>query len=161
MPYPDPIPGELDWDSLTDAERAFFEDALSRLAVGQVFVHELTFSLPGDVFELVGTSVWVCEFSRFTVSGVRAALGRGYSPTDQDVIIDVNVGSGATPTFASIFTAPEDQPRVPVGLQIGPRVVPTAVSEFVQGDALTIDVDQAGGDSARDLVVSIFGIAHG
>jgi hypothetical protein len=169
--YPDPIPGSP--GDLSPAEQALLDAALLRLAEGAEFPHELVFAMDGDTFALTGSNVWVCEFSAFTILAVRAALGRGYSPTNQPVIIDVNKGSGATPVFTSIFAADADRPRIPVGLQVGPRVTPTAMTadatpmplgELVQGDCLTIDVDQA--DTAepptdQDLTVSIFGIVHG
>jgi hypothetical protein len=128
------------------------------------FPETVVFALEGDVFPLVGTSAWVCEYPQATILGVRAALGRGYTPAEDDIIVDVNVGSGATPTMSSIFTDEADQPRVLVDEQIGARVAPTAVTELVLGDVLTVDVDQAGGgDPAtdRDLIINIHLMAYG
>lgn len=124
----------------------------------------LNFSMPGALFPVVGTSVWVCEYPQMTINGVRACLGRGYSPATQSVIVDVNVGSGATPTMTSIYTVQADQPKIPVGIQVGARAAPTADAELREGDVLTIDIDQTGGGGTptdRDLVISIYGYAYG
>jgi hypothetical protein len=129
---------------------------LSRVSA---FPETITFSMDGDVFAMTGTTVWVCEYPQATIVGVRAALGRGYTPTSRPVIIDVNRGSGANPTMSSIFTAPADRPQIATGVQVGDRVVPTAVTELVEGDVLTIDVaqdDTAQPPTAQDLVVNIY-----
>jgi hypothetical protein len=121
--------------------------------------------MDGNVFALTGTNVWVCEHPQATIAGVRASLGRGYTPTNQAVIVNVKKGSGATPTFASIFAADADRPRIPVGLQVGTKVPPTAITELVEGDCLTVDIDQADTFSspvtAQDLTVSICIYSYG
>lgn len=134
------------------------------LANISAFPETVTFAMDGDTFELTGTNVWVCEYPQATIVGVRASLGRGYVPTNQAVIIDVNKGSGPVPTMTSIFAASADQPRILVGQQIGARVAPTATMELVEGDVLTIDVDQA--DDAnpstdQDLTVNIYLYCYG
>lgn len=134
------------------------------LAAVSAFPFTLNFSMPGDIFPLTGTSVWICEYPQVTIKGVRAALGRGYTAAATEVVVDVNVGAGANPTMTSIFTVTGDQPRVAVGAQVGTRVIPTADSELREGDVLTIDIDQAGGGTTptdRDLVVSVYGYAYG
>ena len=122
------------------------------------------FQVAGTLTAATGTFVWVCEFPQVTIEGVRAALGRGYSPASQPVIVDVNAGDGATPTMTSIFTTTNQQPRIRVGAQIGDRVTPTARVGLSEGDIVTIDIDQAGGGATptdRDLTVSIYMLVHG
>jgi hypothetical protein len=141
-------------------------EAQGRLPLSGVsaFPEIVTFTMDGNVFALTGTNVWVCEHPQATIVAVRASLGRGYMPSNQAVIVNVKKGSGATPTFASIFTADADRPRIPVGLQIGARMPPTAIMELVEGDCLTVDVDQgdtAEPPTAQDLTVSICLYSYG
>lgn len=146
---------------LTDAAEVQGKLPLSSVSA---FPQVVTFAQAGDLAPIAGTSVWVCEFPQATIVGVRASLGRGYAPAADDLIVDVNVGAGATPTMTSIFADSADQPIVPVGLQIGARVAPTADAELVEGDVLTIDIDQVGGGATptdRDLVVNIYLLAYG
>jgi hypothetical protein len=122
------------------------------------------FQVAGTLTAATGTFVWVCEFPQATIQGVRASLGRGYAPASQPVIVDVNVGDGATPTMSSIFTTSGQQPRIRVGAQIGDRVVPTARIGLAEGDIVTVDIDQAGGGATptdRDLTVSVYMLVHG
>ena len=129
---------------------------------GYPFVAE--FSVDGALTAQTGTHVWVCEFPRVAIQAVRASLGRGYTPASQSVIVDVNVGRGATPWMTSLFFSSADQPRVTVGNQVGTRVTPTARTQLAEGDVLTIDIDQAGGGATptdRDLTVTVYGWAYG
>lgn len=122
------------------------------------------FSVDGALTAQTGTHVWVCEFPRVAIQAVRASLGRGYTPASQPVIVDVNVGRGATPWMSSLFFTADDRPRVTVGNQIGTRVVPSARTHLTEGDVLTIDIDQAGGGATptdRDLTVTVYGWAYG
>lgn len=128
------------------------------------FPYILNFTMLGEVFVMQGSSVWICEFPKATIMGVRAALGRGTTPASTNLRVDVNVGSGLNPVMTSIFTADVDKPLVGVGNQIGARVVPTADAELVEGDVLTVDVEVAGGGATptdRDLVVSIYMYVYG
>lgn len=117
------------------------------------------FRVNGTLSVSTGTVVWVCEFPAASIRGVRVSLGRGYAPASQPVIVDVNVGRTATPVMTSIFTSSADRPRVLVGQQIGVRVAPTATTELLEGDVVTIDIDQVGGGATptdRDLVVQLY-----
>lgn len=135
------------------------------LARVSAFPEMVAFSFEGTLSPRQGTSVWVCEYPRATIMGVRASLGRGYSPVATDVVVDVICGTNtATPTFASIFAALADQPRILVGAQIGTRVVPTAKRELLEGEALSIDIETAGGGATpndRDLTVMVYLLVHG
>lgn len=125
------------------------------------FPETITFAMDGDTFALTGTNVWVCEYPQATILGVRASLGRGYTPTTQDVIIDVNKGSGTNPSMTTIFTNQGNRPRIMVGDQIGVRMAPDVI-ELVEGDVITIDIDQADtGSTDQDLSVNIFILAYG
>lgn len=128
------------------------------------FPYIAEFRVSGALSAATGTAVWVSEFPRASIRGVRASLGRGYAPASQPVIVDVNVGRGANPVMASIFATSGDQPRVLAGSQRGTRVVPTARTELVEGDVLTIDIDQAGGGATptdRDLIVQLYMWVYG
>ncbi len=134
------------------------------LAAVSAFPYVAEITVAGTLSAATGTFVWVCEFPQATIQGVRASLGRGYAPATQQVVVDVNIGDGATPTFSSIFASPSDQPRIHVGAQVGERVVPTARPGMSEGDVLTVDIDQAGGGATptdRDLTVSLYMLVHG
>jgi hypothetical protein len=143
---------------LTDAIETQGRAPMSAISA---FPYILNFSLLGEVFVLQGSNVWICEFPKATIIGVRAALGRGLVPVGQDIIIDVNVGSGLNPTMTSIFANQGSQPKILVNNQIGNRVVPNADAELVAGDVLTIDVDQTGGSTAANLVVAVYMYVYG
>ena len=131
------------------------------MAAISAFPYILNFSLLGDLFLLQGSNVWICEFPKATIIGVRAALGRGLSPEGQDVIINVNVGSGLNPIMTSIFASQATQPKILVGNQIGNRVTPDVDTELLAGDVLTIDIDQTGGATAQNLVVAVYMYVYG
>lgn len=137
------------------------------LPMGRVsgFPFIVTFAFVGSlVGTFQGSTVWVNEFPRASIIGVRAALGRGSAPAAQDDIFDINAGWGANPTMASVFDDPADRPRVEVGDQIGARVPATALTELLVGDCLTADLDQAGGGATPtdvDASINVYMIAHG
>jgi hypothetical protein len=151
-------PPQIDLTDMTEVQGTLPMSGVS------AYPYIATFQVAGSLTAATGTFVWVCEFPQATIQGVRASLGRGYSPASQPVIVDVNIGDGATPTFSSIFTASNQQPRVRVGAQIGDRVTPTARVGLSEGDIVTVDIDQAGGGATptdRDLTVSIYMLVHG
>lgn len=127
------------------------------------FPHIVTFSYPGTLSTTIGDSVWVCEAPAATIIGCRASLGRGSVPAATPVLVDVNKGSGATPVYITIYTSQGNRPAVPVGLQRGTRKAPAIVS-LVEGDSLTVDIDQAGGAASptdENLTVHVYMILHG
>lgn len=161
-------------DSITSGgpSKVILTDSLEvqgRLPMGDVsgFPAIITFAQAGVLTPTNGSFVWVCEWPQAQVVGVRIALGRGSKPAVQSVIVDVNKASGhATPTYQSIFN--DDitlMPRIYPQLQIGDRVVPPLASAtLVQGDALTVDIVQAGGGTTPtdyDLTVSVAIIVGG
>lgn len=127
------------------------------------FPVEVRLTIPGTVGVGAGSEIWVCEYPEATILACRANVSLGHPPASTDIIADVNMGSGATPTFSTIFTTQGNRPRVPVGFIRGNRKVPD-VKSLVVGDMLTIDVDQSGAGATptdRDLTVTIYLIAHG
>jgi len=137
----------------------------NRLPIGNVlaFPHVVTFSFSGPVSLVTGTMPWVCEFPVGRIISCRASLGRGYSPAAQSVIVDVIKwnSAAATPSWGTIYPT-STKPRVLVGSQFGTRYVPD-VNTLVAGDALTVDISQAGGGATptdEDLVISIMILAQ-
>lgn len=129
------------------------------------FPTEITFFWPGLLQTAIGSMVWVCEAPNMKILGCRATLGVGYSPNGQNVLIDVNLGSGQSPTpmFSTIYTTQANRPYIVPGAQFGPRMTPN-VQLLVEGDMLTVDIDQAGEGATptdQDLTVTIFGVAYG
>jgi hypothetical protein len=127
------------------------------LASIQAFPFEVTFVFLGPMVAQQGTNVWVCEFTRATIIGVRCALGRGYAPASVPLVADVNKGTSVTPTMTTIFTNTSTRPTIAVGNQIGARATPQVISLLV-GDCLTCDVITPGGGATptdRDLTITI------
>lgn len=124
----------------------------------------VTFEQPGLLNDTTtGTIPWICEFPYATVIACRATLGVGSTPALQDVIVDINKGFGATPTFTTIYTDQAARPRVAVGTTVGARTQP-AVRSLMEGDALTVDIDQVGAGAVPtdvDLIVNIYLIVSG
>lgn len=131
-------------------------DVTGRMPIGgmNAFPFVVTFAIVGQVFVLTGKNAWVCEFPVAHIVGCRAALGLGYLPDALDVIIDVNKGSGLSPTYTTVYTTQANRPKVLVGDQIGARTVPDVVS-LVEGDSLTVDIDQAGGGAGTDFDLTV------
>lgn len=132
------------------------------LANVQAFPFEVTFIFLGPMVTQQGTNVWICEFTRATIIGVRCALGRGYMPASVALVADVNKGTGVTPTYTSIFTNTSTRPTIPVANQIGARAVPQIIS-LLTGDSLTCDVITPGGGATptdRDLTITITMLAQ-
>lgn len=122
-----------------------------------------TFTVSGLVSVTPGTFIWVCPYDEAQIAFVRAYLGVNAAPTAQPVIVDVNkyYASMATPGWTTIFTNQANRPKVLVGDWLGATTVPNILS-LVAGDALSVDVDQAGGGATPgdyNLVVDIVGYA--
>lgn len=141
-------------------------DGRAPLGSVSAFPVDQPFEFTGLVVVHQGTGTWVFPYPKGTIKGVRAVLGRGYTPAATPVIVDVNVSPVAAnpPAYASIFQLAADRPQVPVGAQWGASVVPTALAELVAGDAMTVDIDQAGGGatpSDYDLTVIVYVWVYG
>lgn len=137
-----------------------------RLPMSQVsaFPWAEVFGYRGVVVQHIGTAAWVCPFPQARIQSCRAHLGRGYAPASQQVIVDVNKGTdSATPTYTTIYTTQANRPRIQVGQQIGVPTVPNII-ELVEGESLTVDIDQAGGGASPtdyELVVTIYMYVYG
>ncbi len=97
----------------------------------------------------VHPSTWVATFYG-RVLLTRLVLASGAAPAVDDVIVDIQKGTGVTPSYATIFTDPGDQPTIPVGDQIGSYAYPDPVESFITpGDSLIAVCDQHGGGATR------------
>jgi len=124
---------------------------------GAVLSKQVTFTRPGILAAEAGRYTWLCPYDQAHITSVRAYLGVDSWPAATDVIVDVNKFGGATPTWSTIFTNQANRPRVAVGSQIGDAVVPDVIS-LVEGDLLSVDIDQAGGGATPvdfNLTVSV------
>jgi hypothetical protein len=145
-------PGKID---LTDGA-----SVENRLPLGHVtaFPYTITFNLPGILEVVEGETAWVCPFLSAKIIDCVASLKKGTSPVGQEVIADVNKGSGVNPTYTTIFTTQSSRPSVPVGQQIGDFAAPQIV-DLVRGDSLTVDVDAIDDGATpmdvEDLTVSV------
>jgi hypothetical protein len=133
-------------------------------AVVATYPMVVSFAFPGPLALATGQSVWVNDFASAHVESVRAVLGRGSRPAAQPVIVNVDHGTGATPTYSSIFAAmaTPTYPTVPVGLQMSALVYPGTT--LAMGDSLTVDVTQIGGGATptdHDLIVNIVLLVSG
>lgn len=119
----------------------------------------ITFAQAGTVVAQTGEFIWVCDYDYAQILGCRASLGRSSYPDSTDVIVDVNKYDAqlATPAWATIYTTQANRPKVLVGDFIGTRTVPD-ITELLEGDALSVDIDQSGGGGATDadLIVTVF-----
>ena len=120
-------------------------------------VQVATFAFPGELdFPKVGSFVWICEYERAEILGVRATLGRDSSPSTDPVLVDVNKWDGVA--WTTMFTNQANRASIAVGEQFGVRATPDVV-ELTLGDAMTVDIDQVGGGATPndfDLIVTIY-----
>jgi hypothetical protein len=121
--------------------------------------YAVTFVFSGTLTATSGVSCWVCPFTAATITTVVCSLGRGSHPASQAVVVDVLLGTGATPTYSSIYggTTPNPHPIVSVGQQVGAPAPPN-ITSLVAGNTLSVDVLQAGGGTSptdHDLTVTI------
>lgn len=133
------------------------------LPVGKnIIPTEITFTYAGVLEVGSGDFIWVNEYDKAQIISVRCNLGRGYAPASTDVIVNVQKydAQAATPSWASIFASPGDRPTVSVGAMIGNKVTlgDADTQILLEGDALVVDIDQAGGGATPtdyNLVVTI------
>lgn len=155
--------GEPPYTGLNNPDPVVLTDAAEVVGVlppaNHIQSHPVEFGFPGVVSVVQGTFIWQCPFDRAYIKEVFINLGRGYAPASTDVIVDVNKYDTdiATPSWGTIFTTQANRPRVVVGDTFGAIATPD-VRYLVKGDALTVDVDQAGGGATPtdyDLFVSV------
>lgn len=145
-------PGKIDFTDMANVD--------GYIPVGRVVTpKEITFTFPGTLDSVVeGTFCWTCEYEYAEIVGCRATLGRGSYPASDNVIVDVNIYDGATPSWTSIYTTQSNRPTVLVGNQQGSRSVPD-ITALTVGDMLSVDIDQVGGGATPtdyDLVVTVY-----
>lgn len=117
--------------------------------------HTITFTAPGPVTVGPGTHVWVCDYDQADIVGCRAYLGVDSTPEVDDVIVDVNLlRPGVEGTWVSAYDDGVDRPTVPVGQNVGDPTVPLH-QHLVAGDAVSVDVDQAGGGAGTDQNLTV------
>ncbi len=138
-----------------------------RLPMGAVsgFPFSASFTYAGTLQVNTGKFIWSCDVPKATIISVRAILGVGSSPAATSVIVDINKHalSQATPTTATIFTTQANRPTILVGKLRSSLAIPN-VKELLQGDGLTMDIDQAGGGSTptdENLSVHVLMYAYG
>jgi hypothetical protein len=128
------------------------------------FAHCETFSYPGEIVAMTGSTRWVCPFPQATVIGVQAALGRGSTPDVQSVRVQLIRNPAGTTDYHNVYN-PADLPDIDVGNEIG--VFKPAFydlqKELVAGDSLLVDIVQSGGgvNTDRDLTVVIYMYVYG
>jgi hypothetical protein len=118
-----------------------------------------TFRFPGTLAVGASEQVWIAPVA-CTIQSVQLTLAPGSQPASQPVIVDVLLGSGVNPTYASIYqgATPNPKPEVPVAQQIGSPAVPNVVS-MNAGDSLTCHITQTGGGATptdHDLTVQVY-----
>jgi hypothetical protein len=118
----------------------------------------LTFVFSGTLAPITGVSCWVCPWTAVTIDTVVCSLGRSSTPNAEAVVIDVLKGSGALPTYSSIYggATPNPHPLVSVGQQVGAPAPPN-VTNLAAGDTLSVDILQSGGGTGtdHDLTVTV------
>jgi hypothetical protein len=137
--------------NLTDAA-----EVTGTLPSGRVAVpHIVTFTASGPLEPTPGSFTWVNDFDQADIISVRAYLGIDSTPAATDVVVDVNRYTAGT--WASIFDDGPTRPTIGVGQNIGQPSVPLHAHLNV-GDALSVDIDQAGGGATptdHDLTINI------
>jgi hypothetical protein len=113
----------------------------------QQFLHQVqVFTVPGTLSVGAGASKFYIP-GAITLGNVRASVGT--APTGSDIIIDVNK-NGST-----VFTTQANRPKIYVGQVLVAHSTPD-ITEFVEGDYITVDVDQIGSlNPGQNLTVQI------
>lgn len=139
---------------LTDASEVTGTLPPGRAVVPQI----VTLTEPGTVTAGAATFTWICDYDQADILSVRAYLGVNSVPASTDVIVDVNaLRPAVSGSWISIFDDGPNRPTIPVGETASDASTPTH-QHLVAGDAVTFDVDQAGGGATptdHDLTVSL------
>lgn len=165
----EPPSGTFDYDSpgkidLTDAAHVTGYLPMGRVSA---FPYVVTLFFPGTQTEGVGDAEWPCPFPEAKVIHAVAALGRGSAPAADDLIADVVIGKGTTPTFTSVYAAEADMPTIEVGenkTDTAAVATGTLLNRTIElGDVLSADIIQAGGGATptdEDLTVNVLLYVH-
>jgi hypothetical protein len=113
----------------------------------QQFLHQVqVFTVPGTLSVGTGASKFYIP-GAITLGNVRASVGT--APTGTDIIIDVNK-NGST-----VFTTQQNRPKIYAGQTLVSNSTPN-ITEFNEGDYITVDVDQIGSlNPGQNLTVQI------
>ena len=154
-------PGAPSQIQLTNAAEVQGRLPLSKVSA---FPHCETFSFPGDVVPITGSTRWVCPFPQATILGVQPALGRDSVPDVDPVQVQLIRNPTGTTDYNNVYD-PADLPEVDVDTEIGPfkAAFYDLQKELVAGDSLLIDIVQNGGgaNTDRDLSVVIYLYVYG
>lgn len=130
---------------LTDATTANY-----LVATNTIFPHSfmVSASAPGTLSVGAGAFKFALPYSARVIAA-RAAVGT--APTGANLIVDINK-NGTT-----IYTTQANRPTVVAGGTVGTLAIPdTPQAVFIQGDYITVDIDQIGSTVAgADLTVVI------
>lgn len=119
----------------------------------------LTFIAPGPVYPRPGAHTWVCDYDLADIVGIRLWLAVDSVPAQRSIIVDV-LGLRASKSdtdWTSLFAPDTALPRLDVNENTSAVFVP-ARQHFERGDALSVDIVQAGGGATptdTDLTVSV------
>lgn len=120
-----------------------------------VVPHVITFTAPGPVTVGAGTFMWICDFDQVDILSCRAYLGVGSTPQLSDVIVDVNLlRPNVEGTWISAYDDGVDRPTIQAGHNIGYPTTPMH-QHLVAGDAISVDIDQAGGGAGTDVNLTV------
>lgn len=113
----------------------------------QQFMYQVqVFTVPGTLAAGTGRARFYVPGS-ITLDNVRASVGT--APTGADITIDVNK-NGTT-----VFTTQANRPKIFAGQTLVSTSTPN-VTEFVEGDYITVDIDSVGSlNPGSDLTVQI------
>lgn len=132
---------------LADLKLPTPEGSDARHAIARNYVPQVvTFGRSGDLEVTAGTHRWYADRA-WVIKEVRASVGT--VPTGSDAIIDVNL-NGTT-----IFSTQGNRPTIAVSTNTDGSNVPD-VTTMVDGDYLTVDIDQIGSTTpGADLTVQV------
>jgi len=113
----------------------------------QQFLHQVqVFTVPGTLSAGTGRAKFYIP-GAITLGNVRASVAT--APVGSDIIIDVNKNG------ESVFTTQSNRPKIYAGQVLVSHSTPD-VTEFVEGDYITVDVDAVGSlNPGSDLTVQI------
>lgn len=126
-----------------------------------VVMQEVTFTFDGLVEPGYGGWVWVCEYDEAEVVTMRARLGRGSVPAEQNLVVGLQRwdGEGAwVDVSGSAVIFPDNEVGYASDISPGSQFATPNPCIYARGDQMRAVVLQSGGGAAptdRDLVISV------
>ena len=117
---------------------------------GTEHVTSVTFQTEGTVATGDGIFSWPVPWEKAVLKGLICSLAPGSAPASTDVQIDVNKGTGTSPSYSSIVDTGGGNPGVPAGQQLGSYWSAFTDDQFSRGDSIRIDVGQDGGGTTPE-----------